>query len=63
MTLFKFGVIGGVIVIGEVAERRRPGLGRAPDGRELRGHGGRRRLWPAATAGIRRSRRDVISYA
>ncbi|MGP0069788.1 MAG: DUF5658 family protein [Isosphaeraceae bacterium] len=28
MTLFKFGVIGGVIVIGEVAERRRPGLGR-----------------------------------
>ncbi len=29
MTLFKFGVIGGVIVIGEVAERRRPGLGRA----------------------------------
>ncbi len=28
MTLFKFGVIGGVIVVGEVAERRRPGLGR-----------------------------------
>jgi len=28
MTLFKFGVIAGVIVIGEVAERRRPGLGR-----------------------------------
>jgi hypothetical protein len=28
MTLFKFGVIGGVIVIGEVAERKRSGLGR-----------------------------------
>jgi Domain of unknown function (DUF5658) len=28
MTLFKFGVIGGVVAIGEVAERRRPGLGR-----------------------------------
>jgi hypothetical protein len=29
MTVFKFGVIGGVIVIAEVVERRRPGLGRA----------------------------------
>ena len=28
MTLFKFGVIGGVVAIGEVAEGRRPGLGR-----------------------------------
>ena len=29
MTLFKFGVIGGVVLVGEVAERRRPGLGRS----------------------------------
>ncbi len=29
MTFFKFGLIGGVIAIGEVVERKRPGLGRA----------------------------------
>ena len=29
MTFFKFGVIGFVILLGEIIERRRPGVGRA----------------------------------
>ena len=29
MTLFKFGVIGFVILLGEIIERRRPGVGKA----------------------------------
>ncbi len=29
MTIFKFGVIGFVILLGEIIERRRPGLGKA----------------------------------
>jgi hypothetical protein len=29
MTAFKFAVIGGVIALGEIIERRRPGWGRA----------------------------------